>query len=47
LKQEKQVSPKELPFQPKFAGEYLRLYYSERFSEFTFDKENQLLTRKI
>jgi len=46
LKQEKQVSPQELPFQPKFAGEYLRLYYSQRFSEFAFDRENQLLTRK-
>ena len=46
LKQETQVSPKELPFQPKFAGEYLRLYYSQRFSEFAFDRENQLLTRK-
>ncbi len=46
LKQKKRLSPKDLPFQPKFAGEYLRLYYSQRFGEFSFDKENFLLTRR-
>jgi hypothetical protein len=47
LKQKKQISPQDLPFQAKFAGEYLRLYYTERFSEFAFDKENFVLTKKI
>ena len=46
LKQKKQLSAKDLPFQPKFAGEYLRLYYLQRFSEFNFDKENMQLTKK-
>ena len=46
LKQKKSLSPQDLPFQPKFAGEYLRLYYIQRFSEFAFDKENLLLTKK-
>lgn len=46
LKQKKQLSAQDLPFQPKFAGEYLRLYYLQRFSEFNFDKENMQLTKK-
>jgi hypothetical protein len=46
LKQKKQLSAKDLPFQPKFAGEYLRLYYLQRFNEFNFDKENMQLTKK-
>jgi hypothetical protein len=46
LKQKKRLSPQDLPFQAKFAGEYLRLYYTQRFSEFSFDKENFLLTKK-
>jgi hypothetical protein len=46
LKQKKLVSPQDLPFQPTFASEYLRLYYTQRFSEFAFDRENQLLTQK-
>jgi len=46
LKKKKRLSPQDLPFQAKFAGEYLRLYYIQRFSEFAFDKENLLLTKK-
>jgi hypothetical protein len=46
LKQKKRLSPQDLPFQAKFAGEYLRLYYTQRFSEFAFDKENMQLTKK-
>ena len=46
LKQKKHLSPQDLPFQAKFAGEYLRLYYTQRFSEFAFDKENMQLTKK-
>ncbi len=46
LKQKKALSPKDLPFEAKFAGEYLKIYYTQRFSEFAFDKENQVLTKK-
>ena len=46
LKQGKRVSPQDIPFEPKFASEYLRLYYSQRFGEFTFDRENMQLTKK-
>jgi hypothetical protein len=46
LKAKKQLRPEDLPFQPKFAGEYLRLYYTQRFSEYSFDKENMQLTKR-
>ena len=46
LKQKKQLSPQDLPFQTKFAGEYLRLYYIQKLSEFNFDKENMRLSKK-
>jgi hypothetical protein len=46
LKQKKRLSPQDLPFQTKFAGEYLRLYYTQRFGEFAFDKENMQLTKR-
>jgi hypothetical protein len=45
LKQKKSVSSQDLPFQTKFAGEYLRLYYTQRFGEFSFDKENLQLAK--
>jgi len=47
LKQKKQLTPQDLPFQTKFAGEYLRLYYTQRFGEFNFDRDNKLLTKKV
>ena len=46
LKTKKRLAPEDLPFQPRFAGEYLRLYYSQRFSEYSFDKESMQLTKK-
>ena len=47
LKQKKRISPQDLPFEARFAVEYLRLYYTQRFSEFAFDKENLVqLTKK-
>jgi hypothetical protein len=46
LKTKKRLTPKDLPFQPRFAGEYLRLYYSQRFSEYSFDKDSLQLTKK-
>jgi hypothetical protein len=46
LKTKKRLTPEDLPFQPRFAGEYLKLYYTQRFSEYSFDKENMQLTKK-
>lgn len=46
LKHKKKILPQDLPFQPRFAAEYLRLYYSERYGEYAFDKDNQALSKR-
>ena len=46
LKTKNRLTPKDLPFQSRFAGEYLRLYYSQRFGEYSFDKDSMQLTKK-
>jgi hypothetical protein len=46
LRQKKQISAQDLPFEPKYAEEYLRLFYSQRYREFSFDEANMLLMRK-
>lgn len=46
LRKKKSISAKDLPFGPKYAEEYLKLFYSQRYREFSLDKENLLLTKK-
>jgi hypothetical protein len=46
FRQKKYISAKDLPFGPKYAEEYLKLFYSQRYREFSFDKANLLLTKK-
>ncbi len=46
LKQKERLLPQDLPFQPRFSAEYLRLYYTARFGEYAFDKENLVLTKR-
>lgn len=46
LKHKKQLLPQDLPFQSQFAEEYLRLYYTQRFGEYMFDKENSMLKKR-
>ena len=46
LREKKSVSAKDLPFEPKYAEEYLKLFYSQKFREFTLDRANMLLTKK-
>lgn len=46
LKLKAKITPRDLPFQQKYAHEYLRLFYLQRFSEYTFDRENGWLTKK-
>ena len=46
LKVKERLLPQDLPFQPRFAAEYLRLYYTQRFGEYVFDKENLVLTKR-
>jgi hypothetical protein len=46
FRQKKHISAEDLPFGPKYAEEYLKLFYSQRYREFSFDKANMLLTKK-
>ncbi len=46
MKTKKKLSAKDLPFQTRYAQEYLRLFYMQRYSEYQFDKDNQLLIKK-
>jgi hypothetical protein len=47
LRQKKRVSAKDLPFEPKYAEEYLRLFHSQRYYDVSFDEANVLLVRKV
>jgi hypothetical protein len=46
LKEKERLLPSDLPFRPYFAAEYLRLYYTTRFGEYMFDKENLALEKR-
>ena len=46
VREKKRVSAEDLPFEPKYAEEYLKLFYSKKYREFSFDKANMLLTKK-
>jgi hypothetical protein len=46
LKEKKHISAQDLPFEPEYANEYLKLFRSQRYREFSFDKTKMLLMRK-
>jgi len=46
LKQKKRVSAKELPFDPRYAEEYLKLFYNQRSGEFSYDENSNSLMKK-
>jgi hypothetical protein len=46
LKEKKSITAEDLPFGPKYAEEYLKLFYSQKFREFSLDKTNMILTKK-
>jgi len=46
FRQKKRIAAQDLPFESKYAAEYLRLFYSQRYSEFSFDETSLLLTRR-
>jgi hypothetical protein len=46
FRQKKHIAVQDLPFDSKYAEEYLRLFYSQRFSEFAFDETNLSLMRR-
>jgi len=45
LRQKKQVYAQDLPFNLKYAKEYLKLFYSQKYLEFSFDRENNCLMK--
>jgi len=46
LKKKKKVTANDLPFDPKYSLEYLKLYHSKRYHESDFDKINNILSSK-
>ncbi len=46
FREKKRISAKDLPFGHKYAEEYLKLFYSQKFREYSLDKTNMLLTKK-
>jgi chemotaxis protein histidine kinase CheA len=46
LREKQSVSAKDLPFEPRYAEEYLKLFYSQKFREVSLDRTNMLLTKK-
>jgi hypothetical protein len=46
LGQKEQLVPSDLPFHPQFAAEYLRLYYTQRYGEYVFDKDDLVLKKR-
>jgi hypothetical protein len=46
FEKKKSVYAQDLPFEPKYAEEYLKLFYRKKYDEFSFDQENMSLTRK-
>ncbi len=46
LKVKEKLLPEDLPFQPRFAAEYLRLYYTQKYGEYSFDKDNAVLVKR-
>jgi len=46
VKQKENISAEDLPFEHRFAEEYLRLFYSNNFSEFRFDESNLSLMKR-
>lgn len=45
LRKKKQVYAQDLPFNLKYAEEYLKLFYSQKYLEFSFDRENNFLMK--
>ena len=45
LRQKKQVYAQDLPFELKYAEEYLKLFYSQKYLQFSFDREKMILIR--
>jgi hypothetical protein len=46
LKKNNMVTIGDLPFDPKYSQEYLKLFHSKRYHESSFDKANNILRSK-
>ena len=46
FRQKNEVSAEDLPFAPKHAEDYLKLFHSQRHRHYYFDKTKALLTKK-
>jgi hypothetical protein len=46
LKKKNSVSPTDLPFNPKYAAEYLYVFYIQKFREYALEKESYTLTKR-
>jgi hypothetical protein len=46
LKKKDKVTAKDLPFDPKYSIEYLKLFHSKRYSESNYDESNKILSTK-
>jgi hypothetical protein len=46
MKVKEKLTAKDLPFKPKYAHEYMRIFYLQRFNEYSFDKDNSWLIKK-
>ena len=46
LREKKHISAEDLPFEPKYAEEYLKLFYSQKFREVSLDRTNMLLSKR-
>jgi len=46
FRQKKRIAAHDLPFDSNYAAEYLRVFYSQKFSEFSFDETDFSLTRR-
>jgi hypothetical protein len=46
LKKKTSISPSDLPFDSKFAAEYIYVFYIQKFREYSLDKEKSVLTKR-
>lgn len=47
FKQKSHISANDLPFEQKFAEDYLKLFYSKRFRDYSFDNQKVILHRNV
>jgi len=46
LRRKKHVYARELPFDPRYGEEYLRIYFRKRYAELLFDEENTMIMKR-